>query len=99
MADEPREAEGTWFVEPVAAGEVRVHFATGADVELSPEIRDALDVLLRELHAEEVEGYAVDCADLNACQNFMCTLGKCQPQSRGQCLWDEKCKIASFGFM
>lgn len=93
MPDEPEGSERAWLLEPLGPDEVRIHLDVGEGVELSPELREALDTFVREVQASEVEGLAVPCPDLAGCQAYGCVLGKCQPQQRFPCVWDEICKI------
>jgi hypothetical protein len=97
MADEPTENDRPWLQEPLGPTDWRVRVEVGEGVELSPEIRDALDTLLQELNTVDVEGFAVSCPDLSACKQYNCEpLGKCTVQWRRPCYWDEGCKIATF---
>lgn len=99
MPDESEDSERAWLLEPLGPDEVRIHVEVGEGVELSPELREALDSFVRELQASEVEveGFAVPCPDLSDCEAYGCLLGKCQPQQRFPCAWDEKCHITKFG--
>jgi hypothetical protein len=47
------------LIEPLQAGEIRVHVAAAGAAELAPEVREALDRLLELLQKEETEGYGV----------------------------------------
>ena len=93
MAD-PADNERDWLLEPLGAGEVRVHLDAGDAADVSDDVRAALDALLDELLSSEVEGFAwPSCPELRACGSFTCTLGKCQPLDRFPCLANTMCKI------
>ncbi|HEV7526882.1 MAG TPA: hypothetical protein VGP92_18105 [Acidimicrobiia bacterium] len=89
-----------WLLEPPAANEVHFHFATGDDVELSPEARQAIETLLSELNSSEVEGFRFgiwDCDELSrpSCSPDNCTLMNCQPlTTTPSCFAHSHCKIA-----
>ena len=81
MADEPQERR--WVVEPPGPGEIKLHFATGDDVELTDEQLDALAKLIHSFESEEPEvvghacgswtcGLCKDCSPLN-CSPVSCT--------------------------
>jgi hypothetical protein len=57
MANETPE----WITQPPAPGEVRLHVAVGEGAQISQEVRDALEQLVRAVQAEqgeEVQGFA-----------------------------------------
>jgi hypothetical protein len=61
-------------------------------VEVSRELREALDTLVSELYASEVEGFAV--AARGDCDPwYECWLRKCQPNYSTPCFVDTYCKI------
>lgn len=94
-AGEGKSPDRGWLLEPPGPREVHLYVESGEGVEVSPEIRQALETLVRELQGSEVEGFAASCPDLSKCRNYECTLGPCQPQTRQPyCLWHEKCRIA-----
>ena len=83
-----------WLLEPLGSGEVRLHLDVGEGADVSEEVRTALDTLLDELLASEVEGFAwPSCPELKACGSFTCTLGKCAPLDRFPCFAMVQCKI------
>ena len=90
-----------WLLEPPAPNEVHFHFATGDDVELTPEARAAIETLLSELTSSEVEGFRFGIWDCDAlskpCAPDSCTLGQCTPYSVSGCLVHSHCRIASLG--
>jgi hypothetical protein len=96
VPDESERADREWLLEPLAPNEVRIHVDVGEGQELSPEIRGLLDTLMSELHATEVQGFAVSCPDLSGCKEYSCNLGVCDPQTRFPCAWDEHCFIEKF---
>lgn len=71
--------ESGWVVEPAG---VEIHVAVGPEAELTPEVRQALDQLVRALEAEndvEVEGFRQRCPT------------KCMPGKFGACNPQEDC--------
>lgn len=88
------ESDRNWLVKPLGTEELRVHVDIGEDVEVSEETRAALDVLLEELYADEVSGFAIPCSDLSACSpRYECLpLGKCG-LSKNPCFADVWCWI------
>lgn len=83
-----------WLLDPLGPNEVRVHVECGEGAEVSDDVRHALETLVRELQGVEVEGFAVTCPDLTGCHSYSCDpLGRCNPQWRNPCAWDEGCKI------
>jgi hypothetical protein len=81
-----------WLAEPLATDEARIHVDIGESVEVSPELREALDTLVSELYASEVEGFAV--AARGDCDPwYECWLRKCQPHYSTPCFVDTYCKI------
>ena len=96
---EKADNERAWLLEPLGAGEVRVHLDAGDGADVSDDVRAALDTLVQELHASDVEGFAMfpTCPSLSRCTYYSCTLGKCNPLMRNPCLADQKCWIASIG--
>jgi hypothetical protein len=88
------ESDRSWLVKPLGREELRVHVDIGEDVEVSEEARAALDVLLEELYADEVAGFATWCPDLSACSpRYECLpLGKCS-LSKNPCFADVWCWI------
>ena len=90
-------ADGSWLLEPLGPGEVRVHVSVGDDVELTPEFRATLDELLAQLQSSDVAGFGM-CTSLDSCTNYTCVnLGDCQPLTNKPCFADMHCKVASFG--
>jgi hypothetical protein len=88
------ERDRSWLVQPIGPEELRVHVDIGEGVEVSDEARAALDVLLEELYADEVAGFAHWCPDLGACSpRYECLpLGKCG-LSKNPCFADVWCWI------
>ena len=89
-----RSHDDDWLLEPPEAG--RLHFAitTGSEVELTPEARAALDLLVSHLQTDEVTGFAMSepCGSLDACSKYRCNLGKCMIY-KAPCLADVVCYI------
>lgn len=52
--------ESPWLLEPVGPREVRFYVQFGEEVDVSPEARQALEVLIREFQDTDVEGFALD---------------------------------------
>lgn len=54
-----REQDLQWLTQPPAPGEVRLHVALGEGAQLSPEMHDALERLVRAVQAEQqdVQGF------------------------------------------
>lgn len=98
MSDEASGLE--WLLEPPAPNEVQFHVATGADVELTPAAREAIETLLSELGGNEVEGFRFgiwDCDELArpSCAPDNCTLSNCQPlTTTPSCLAHSHCRIS-----
>ncbi len=98
MSDELRGPE--WLLEPPGANEVHFHLATGDDVELTPEARQAVETLLAELSSGEVEGFRFgiwDCDELArpSCNPDNCTLANCQPlTTTPACFAHSHCRIS-----
>jgi hypothetical protein len=90
-----RENARAWLVEPLDPDAVRIHVEVGDGVELSDELRGALDTLMAELYESEVEGFALNvaCGSLRDCAIYVCRLGKCQPLEGSACFVDMTCKI------
>ncbi len=87
------EGSRRWLLEPLAPDEVRIHVEAGESVEMSDELRSALDALLTELYASEVEGFALPPG--GSCDPwYECFLRKCQPHvvTTG-CFVDSSCHI------
>lgn len=97
MVEESGADDRQWLLEPVAPNEVRIHVSLGDGAEVSADLRVALDALVDSLYASEVEGFATDfppCPDLSACEMYFCNkFGRCQPQSRFPCAWEEQCLV------
>lgn len=81
-----------WLQEPLAPEEVRIHVDVGESVEVSQELRDALDTFMSELYASEVEGFAFSAR--GSCDTwYECYLRKCQPNYTTSCFVDTVCHI------
>jgi hypothetical protein len=96
VSDAEERGNRQWLVEPVGPNQVRVHVDVGEGVEISEEGRAALDRLLDELQASEVEGFAgtfPHCPELRACGDFHCVLGKCN-LTKAPCFADVACFIS-----
>jgi len=89
------ESDRSWLVRPLGTEELRVHVDIGEGVEISEETSVALDVLLDELYADEVSGFATACSDLAACSpRYECIpLGSCNYLSKRPCFADVWCQI------
>lgn len=86
------EEPAPWLVEPLGANEVRIHVDIGDSVEVSDDLREALQTLTSELYASEVEGFAV--AARGSCDPwYECFLRNCQPHYRTPCFVDSTCYI------
>lgn len=73
--------EARWLLEPPVPGEVKLSLAVGEGAEVTPELREAFEALLRALHEEEVQGY------VNPGCRGLCFL------RRYQCSVDYQCRI------
>ncbi|TMM13420.1 MAG: hypothetical protein E6G01_14730 [Actinobacteria bacterium] len=81
-----------WLAEPLGTNEARIHVDIGESVEVSQELREALDTLVSELYAGEVTGFAVGAQ--GSCDPwYECFLRKCQPHYTTPCFVDSFCKI------
>ena len=89
------DGEPTWLLEPPGAGEVELHIATGDDVELSPEAREALDRLIEAIQGHEVTGFGTPCTFNFDCYPYSCNLDNCQPLYKKPCKSNLGCRIAS----
>jgi hypothetical protein len=86
MADQSADAEAPRWLRQPGPGEARFHVAIGPGVELTPEVREALEALTSALQQDEVEGYArKPCPEL----------GGCTPYSSVPCFAYAPCRIAS----
>jgi hypothetical protein len=59
MAEEEPDDRAEWLLAPPKAGEIRLMVELGEGAELTPEMRAAVETLMRELNESEVEGYAM----------------------------------------
>lgn len=88
-----------WVVEP--ASEVQIEIAVGEDAELTPEVREALDSLLRVLESEqgeqEVEAYRRRCPSQCAAPAYAtCNpKGSCAPQVTMPCFKRDICNVGA----
>jgi hypothetical protein len=81
-----------WLAEPLETNEARIHVDIGESVEVSQELREALDSLVSELYAGEVAGFAI-AATGNCDPWYECFLRHCQPHYTTPCFVDSICKI------
>ena len=84
-----------WVVEPG----VEIQIAVGPDAELTPEIREALDGLVRALETEpEVEGFRATCGAQCKPPGFgTCNpKGTCTPQVWMPCFKKDICSVTNF---
>jgi hypothetical protein len=97
MPDEPEQPDRSWLLAPLGPNDVRIHVDIGDGVEISEEARAALDTLVNELQASEVEGFVAGiprCPSLLACGEYRCEpLGKCTFLTRSPCFSDVTCAI------
>jgi hypothetical protein len=88
MADET--GTSGWILEPPGEGEVQLHIALGDGIELTPEIRAAIDNLVESLQQVDVAGYAKcnpKCPSLAGCSQYGCSkLYGCKPLISSDCL-------------
>jgi hypothetical protein len=87
-----------WLLKPPGEQEVQVRIAIGPGIEVTPEIRDALEQLLSALQDSEVEGYRKcnpKCPSLNDCTDYGCArLYNCTPLvATPLCAVDMQCFI------
>jgi hypothetical protein len=80
---------------------VQFHIAIGEGVEVTPEIRDAIERLLSQLQEPDVEGFRKcdpKCPSLGGCGEYICgRLHNCQPLTQTpQCAVHYQCAIAGF---
>jgi hypothetical protein len=86
-------------VEPPRPNEVQFQLSVGEGLDVTDEVQQAVERLLRSLLAEETEGYKAgclpDCPDLRSCGAYRCLpLRNCQPLTKTPvCLADVKCYI------
>jgi hypothetical protein len=89
--------ESQWLLEPPGSGDINFRISVGADVELSPAAREAIETLLSELQGDEVSGFSqnINCPSfLDTCDPFTCSLTNCQPMTSRPCLADTDCHVA-----
>ena len=102
MADPPTGPEQPrWLQEPPGTGEVRIHIAVDEAAELTPELRGAIEEVVRALQEQEVQGYATPqgggCSGLSACTPHNCPrVRACAPLIQAPCANYESCRIVSF---
>jgi hypothetical protein len=89
-------AESSWLLEPPGADEVHIEIGIGAEADLSPEARAALDRLLDELgEREDVEVAAFECS-IGPCSDYhVCsTFKNCRPRETSpSCFRYVHCRI------
>jgi hypothetical protein len=89
--DEPR-----WLLEPPSAGQVHIRVAVGEGVELTPEVREALEQLARALGEDDVQGFLLSAFACDAvCEGLVNCVprDKCNPQYYGPCAWLISCRV------
>jgi hypothetical protein len=92
MAEQPpNRDEPRWLLAPPAHGEAHVHIAVDTAANLTPELREAIEGVMRALQSEEVEGYAKPqpCPALQNCTPH----DTCRPQTVAPCAIYESCRI------
>jgi hypothetical protein len=84
--------ESVWVLKPPGPGEVHLHIAVGDGVEMTGEVRQAIERLLDALQQEEVQGFrkggAPKCPELADCTGYWC-----RPQNNCTSLSSEPCAI------
>jgi hypothetical protein len=91
-ADRERAEALRWLLEPPASREVHLYVDVGRETELTPEVREALNALVRALEGEDVAGfrlgagctgfYSGPCWSYQICPDFTkdpCASKQCQP--------------------
>ena len=87
MAEQPpNRDEPRWLLTPPAPGEAHVHIAVDEAAVLTPELREAIEGVMRALQSAEVEAYAKP-QPCPALQN-------CTPQDSGEC-WNWRVPMRS----
>ena len=86
MASQPEPPDDLrWLLQPPQPGQIHLHVAVGEGTQLSPELQEALEQLLRTLQETE--------ADVSAyCRLITCTSLSTQP-----CWWRGTCNICRLG--
>jgi hypothetical protein len=82
MTTESNSGDLRWLLEPPAPGELRFAMDFGEGAELTPEMREAFEGLLRAFDAE-VEGYTPSCPRkcvVVICSPDSCFLNACNPK-------------------
>ena len=96
MAEQPpNRDEPRWLLAPPAPGEAHVHIAVDEAAALTPELREAIEGVMRALQSEEVEGYArpgpQPCTSLQNCTPHE----TCRPLTVAPCAMLMSCRIVS----
>lgn len=90
--------ETGWMVPPPGRNELTLTIGVGDGVELSPEIRQAVDLLIGTLISGELAAVAGEegpkCGGVyNRCSSFSCVLDTCNPFKSVPCAQLISCKI------
>jgi hypothetical protein len=99
VADPPTGPEQPrWLQKPLDTGEVRINIAIDEEAELTPELRGAIEDVVRALQDQEVQGYAVPqgggCNGLSSCTPHNCPrVRNCDPLVVAPCANYESCRI------
>jgi hypothetical protein len=98
MTNEP-ESESRWLLEPPGPNEVQFQISVGEGIQVTDEIRRAIDDLIASLNMEDVVGYATcspRCRTLANCGTKTCKpLNNCTELTVRPCLADMRCIIAN----
>lgn len=91
---EPTE-EMRWLLEPPAPGTINLYIAVGEGTELTPEVREAVENLMRALQEAEVRGQEMGGRPTRAgeCGWNCVILGRCAPEYTTPCANKDVCHI------
>ena len=98
IPEQPEEAR--WLLEPAQPDQINISIAIGDNVEVTPELREAVDRLLSVVGMGDVTGYTLPgtCGPQSiSCPTFYnCNLDTCRPVVQyPNCLLYTNCRVAS----
>jgi len=98
-SNNPNESE--WLLQPPGPNEIQFQIAVGDGVEVSDDVRQALEDLMSKLQFDDVEGFGISCEPrcrtLANCGTKTCKpLNNCTELTVKPCLADMRCIIQTF---
>jgi hypothetical protein len=87
-----------WLIEPAATGDLKFHIAIGEGVEVTPEIRQAIERLMTALQGTDTQGYAASpsCIPDLSCGPYSSGCRprqNCMPLTQHPCAAEVSCRI------